>query len=82
MRTQKNMKLKKLWNNDELRFITEIDLCTNVDGRTTELQMNGYQNLTYEMQKKFLTLGNLSLRNKNCKNKTRTFYFWDGSITK
>jgi len=45
----------------------------NVDGRTMELQMNGYQNLTYAMQREFLMLGNLSLRNKNCESRTTNF---------
>jgi len=39
-----------------------------------ELWMNGYQNPIYATQKKFLMLGNLSLKNRNCKNKKLSFF--------
>jgi len=38
-----------------------------------ELRMNGYQNPIYAMQKKFLMLGNLSLKTRNCEGKN--FHF-------
>ena len=62
------MKLKKSLNNDELNIDNVIDLCTNVDGKIMESLMNGYWSLTFGMQKKFLMLGKLSLRNRSCVN--------------
>ena len=63
------MKLKRSSINDGLNIDNVIDLCTNVDGKITESLMNGYQSLTFRTQKKFLMLGNSSLRNRSCVNK-------------
>jgi hypothetical protein len=72
-RTLRSMRWRKSLNNNRNIIINDIDLCTNVDGKIMELPTNGYLNLTFEMQRKFLMLGNLSLRNENCNNKEYPF---------
>jgi len=45
-----------------------------------ELWTNGYQNPIYAMQKKFLMLGNLSLKNRNCEGNKLSFFLGEVAL--